>query len=124
MFNVLVVDDDLITREVIKSILENNNCKVDEARNGEEALDKFKYHQYDFILLDYRLPDINGIELAQNIRFLENEKDPNKRIPIICISSKVNKDNEQYFFDAGIDSCISKPVDEKTLQEVIKAFVE
>lgn len=64
----LIVEDEAITRTLLKQLLESLECDVDLARDGKEALARLLAHDYDVVLLDIILPKINGIEVMESLR--------------------------------------------------------
>ena len=72
--NVLIVDDEPIVRESIRDWLQDSGYDVDTARDGEEALQLVDKKDYSFLILDIRLPDINGIEILDIIRKEEQHR--------------------------------------------------
>src|ERR1700730_10409397 len=79
-FRVLVVDDETAIREAIRMTLEYEGYRIDEARSGQEALDKAAKVPYDAILLDIKMPVLDGIEV------LENLKEQKVQSPVIMVS--------------------------------------
>src|SRR5688500_12840896 len=67
-YRVLVVDDETAIREAIKMTLEYEGYKIDEARSGQEGLDKAGKVDYDAILLDIKMPVLDGIEVLENLK--------------------------------------------------------
>ena len=78
---VLVVDDEKLIVKGLKFTLEQDNMEVDVAYDGKEALEKARDNQYDIILLDVMLPELNGFEVCQQIRDFSD-------VPIIMITAK------------------------------------
>src|SRR5919206_2634056 len=79
-FRVLVVDDETAIREAIRMTLEYEGYRIDEARSGQEAIDKATKVPYDAILLDIKMPVLDGIEV------LENLKDQKINSPVVMVS--------------------------------------
>ncbi|MGY9053599.1 MAG: response regulator, partial [Rhodobacterales bacterium] len=84
--NVLVVEDDPTSRLVLRTYLEKAKHRVTEAENGETAVMLASNHDYDVILMDLRMPKINGVEAAKMIRKLPSQR---SLVPIIAISAHV-----------------------------------
>lgn len=81
---ILVVDDEARIRRLLKMYLERENYKIEEAENGDEAIDKALGHDYDLILLDLMMPGTDGIEVCRQIR-------DKKATPIIMLTAKGKK---------------------------------
>ncbi|MGC9120794.1 MAG: chemotaxis response regulator CheY [Sulfurihydrogenibium sp.] len=111
---ILTVDDMATMRKIIKSLLNQlgyNN--VDEAENGKEALSKLRQQKYDLVLLDWNMPEMDGITLLQEIR-----KDPNlKDIPVIMVTAEAKKENVLLAVQSGANNYIVKPFTAETLKE-------
>jgi signal transduction histidine kinase/CheY-like chemotaxis protein len=118
---VLVVDDEKFNRKLLCAILKKWNILTEEAENGKEALHMTKESSYDLVLLDIRMPEMNGIELTQEIRKL---KDHNKaKMPIIAISAATGVEDLGDYRSAGVDDIISKPFREEELYTKIKKIL-
>ena len=118
---VLLVEDEPIQQMVTREILESFQCKVDIAESGKKGLAKLKKEKYDIVLTDNNLGDITGCEMT--VSFREYEIDHHrKRIPIIGLSSMVNKENEKVFIESGMDMIFKKPISVDTIDKILKAF--
>ncbi len=113
--NILLAEDNKMNQKVAVNMLEKLNHKVTVANNGIEAIELFKSNNYDLILMDGQMPEMDGYEAARVIR---NELKSD--IPIIAISAHAMKGDSEEFFKAGMNEYIAKPVKKKTLAEVIE----
>lgn len=111
MRKVLIVDDDPAMIDLVKLILEKNNYETSSAVNGEEAVEKLGNETLDACLLDMMLPDINGIQLLQKIRKMEE----GRHIPIIMITSKKDEFDTVLGLELGADDFIHKPFNKREL---------
>ncbi|WP_028950642.1 chemotaxis response regulator CheY [Sulfurihydrogenibium subterraneum] len=113
---ILSVDDMATMRKIIKSLLTQlGYTNVDEAENGKEALAKLKQQKYDLVLLDWNMPEMDGITLLQEIR-----KDPDlKNIPVIMVTAEAKKENVLQAIQTGANNYIVKPFTAETLKEKI-----
>ncbi|MTJ06402.1 MULTISPECIES: PAS domain S-box protein [unclassified Anabaena] len=109
---ILVVDDDINIRELLRQQLENEGYNVQEAKNGVDAIHQIKISRPDLILLDVMMPQINGFDVAAVLK-----NDPQTaEIPIIILSIIENKERGYHI---GIDRYLTKPIDtEKLLTEI------
>ncbi|WMN06701.1 PAS domain-containing protein [Marivirga arenosa] len=116
---ILIAEDNEINKFLIFNILENTipNAEIIHADNGEIAVEKFKKHQPDLILMDIQMPVLSGIEATELIRTIEN---PNQRTPIIALSAGVLKEEKQKALDAGIDDFLEKPLIQQDFINTIK----
>jgi DNA-binding response OmpR family regulator len=100
---ILVIDDDKEIIKVLKNNLEAEFIVVDTAENSKKALFVVKTNHYDLIILDYIMPEKNGLEICKEIR---NEK---IKTPIIMLSVKNDLPTKKEMFTAGIDDFMTKP---------------
>jgi len=114
--NVLVVDDDMINRMLLKALLKKNPKvgTIVEAENGSDALEKTKSRgDIDLILLDVMMPVLNGIEFLKIFR----SDMVNSHIPVIVLTTDDTKKTE--VFDNGANDFLRKPILEKDLVRII-----
>lgn len=111
---ILVVDDEMFIREVVKEFFEIEGYTVAGARDGRETLEILENETYAVIFLDLKLPDMTGVELCRQIR---------KNNPIVVIYAFTGYTNFHNQIDcetAGFDDFIVKPVDMKTLLKAVQ----
>jgi two-component system response regulator ResD len=113
---ILVVDDEERIRRLLKMYLEREEYLIEEAENGEDALNKALENDYDLILLDLMLPGKDGIEVCKEIR----EK---KATPIIMLTAKGEEANRVQGFEAGTDDYIVKPFSPREVVLRVKALL-
>lgn len=117
MIKILVVDDDNHIRELIKVFLENSIYEVEEASNGQEALEKVYESKIDLAIVDVMMPKVNGLDLCKEIR-----KDYD--FPILMLTAKGETQDIVKGFGAGVDDYMSKPFDLEELDVRIKALLK
>jgi len=114
---ILVVDDEEYNRLLIQSIFKRWKVDYSEAVNGLEAIEQVKSSNYDLILMDARMPVVDGIIATRYIR--NNMNLPKSKIPIIAITAATSdKDREKYFL-TGTNAVLQKPISEERLLESI-----
>ncbi len=114
---ILVVDDMSTMRRVIKSILNQlGYSNIEEAENGKDALSKLSSGHYDFILTDWNMPEMDGLELVKTIRQDSNLKD----LPILMVTAEAKKENVLEALKAGVSNYIVKPFTAEILKEKIE----
>lgn len=121
---VLLVEDSEMNREIAKDILEDYGITVEEAEDGDIAVEMVKsvwekgdFEYYDFILMDIQMPRMNGYEATKAIRSIDVPE--NVHIPIIAVSANAFKEDADKAIDSGMDAHIPKPIDVKQLMETM-----
>ena len=109
--HILMAEDIEINREIVISLLEPTEIKIDQAINGVEAVQKFMENpdKYDAILMDVQMPEMDGYEATMQIRYLNILRA--KTIPIIAMTANVFKDDIDKCLKVGMNSHVGKPLD-------------
>ncbi len=116
-FSLLVVEDEPINQEILKSLLEKFGHQVTLANNGKEALDILaKKSSFDCILMDIQMPEMDGLETTAIIRSEQRFKAV-VNIPIIALTAFAMKEDKENFLAAGMNDYLSKPV---TIEKLIE----
>lgn len=113
---VLVVDDMSTMRRIVKNILKQlgfNN--LEEAENGQDALTKLKGESYGFVVSDWNMPVMMGIDMLRAIRADEKLK----HLPVLMVTAEAQKENLMEAIQAGVSNYIVKPFTAETMQEKI-----
>lgn len=118
---VLLVDDNELNRKVISKIVESLGYEPISAASGVEAVQIFHHSKPDLILMDCRMPDMDGFETTKIIRRFERINEI-KKIPVIAVSASDKGEEWERCVDAGMDDFISKPVDVENLAEILEKF--
>lgn len=105
---VLLAEDEPMNREVALGLLRNTNWIIDVAEDGEEAVRRFRSATYDLILMDVKMPVMDGLEATRKIRALE--RNAPKRTPIVAMTAYAMKGDRERCLAAGMDDYLSKPV--------------
>lgn len=109
---VLIVDDNTINLSIAVGLLEPLQVKCEVAQSGKEALEKLRDNQYDLILMDHMMPEMDGIETSIEIRRTIPDAD---FTPIIALTANVLEGSKEMFLKAGMVDMIAKPIDIKEL---------
>lgn len=122
---ILLAEDVAVNAEIMIMVLSMREIQVDHAENGRIAVEKFKEHEedyYDAILMDMRMPEMDGLEATRKIR--EMNRPDARKIPIIALTANAFDEDVQNSMQAGLNAHLSKPVEPeilfKTLEELIK----
>jgi len=118
---ILVVEDNENDQIIIMSFLKRLNHSVIIANNGKEAIEKFKKDNFNCILMDIRMPEMDGKKATQIIR--EIGKINKKQIPIIAVTAIYPYENEQEYIEAGMNAYILKPVTPDLLKDTLRKVI-
>jgi two-component system cell cycle response regulator CtrA len=114
---VLLVEDDLTAARGIMLMLKGAGAVVDHAATGEESVDLTRHYEYDIILLDLMLPDIEGFEVVRRLRVARNDT------PILILSGLIRSPAKVKALGLGADDFITKPFDNAELLARMQAVV-
>ena len=121
---VLLVEDHPLNTEIAEKILENKGVTVVSAKNGLDGLNKFRssdQYEFDAILMDIRMPVMDGLETTKKIRKL-NRSDA-KNIPIIAMSANAYQEDIEKSLSAGINEHLAKPINPELLYATLEKFI-
>jgi len=119
--HVLIVEDNRVNQIVAKNLLTEAGFTCDIATNGLEACSAVRNKEYDVILMDCQMPEMDGFEATDLIRRWEREYGK-KHLPIIALTANATKDDVQKCFDVGMDSYCSKPIDAQVVIQQIEEW--
>lgn len=114
---ILIVDDEDLIRNVIREYLIKDNYTVDEASNGEEAIEKVKNNDYNLIIMDIMMPKMDGYQACKEIKKI-------KDVPFVMLSARSEEYDKLIGFDLGIDDYVTKPFSPKELVARVKAILK
>lgn len=116
-YSILVVEDDRDIQELMVEFLNAKNFKVDAVSNGVEGIQKFKENQYDLIILDIMMPNLDGYTTCKMIRNISN-------IPIIFLTALTDESDQMKGFEYGCDDYITKPFSFNLLIKRVEAILK
>lgn len=116
--HILIVEDNKINLMLTKRLVQNLGYAISTAESGVEALEKIKDTDFDLVLTDIQMPLMNGLELAANIRVLEDEI--KKRLPIIALTGYAGDDEMHEALNSGVNEILTKPFGPESLDLLIK----
>jgi two-component system sensor histidine kinase/response regulator len=114
--HILVAEDNLINQEVIKLQLKAIGFSCDLAENGEAALKLWRENEYDLVLSDCHMPNMDGFELARAIRLEESSE---ARLPIVALTANVLSEEAESCRQAGMNECLTKPIERGRLDKAL-----
>lgn len=115
--NLLIVDDEILIREVVKEYALHEGYQIYEASNGIEALQIIKQSEIDCLILDIMMPKLDGITMFKQLKEIKN-------IPTIILSARGEEYDKLSGFELGIDDYLTKPFSPKELMARIKAIMK
>ena len=118
MVKILVVDDEQRIREMIRKYAEYEGFAVDEACDGLEAVDKAMKENYDLIVMDIMMPNLDGFSACREIR------KTHENVPVILLSALGEEYDKIHGFDLGVDDYVVKPFSPKELMMRIHAILK
>ncbi|KQY84889.1 response regulator [Brevundimonas sp. Root1423] len=118
--HVLVVDDNATNRFVAGKVLELFGCTSDTAENGLEAVRRVQETPFDLVLMDIKMPVMDGVDATQTIRALPG---PVSRIPILALTANADPRDEMEYVAAGMDGVSQKPIEPDALLNAIRTVL-
>ncbi|MDD2591236.1 MAG: response regulator transcription factor [Erysipelotrichaceae bacterium] len=117
MSKILIVDDEIRIREVIKEYAVLYGHEVKEASDGLQAIEMIKDEDFDVVILDIMMPNLDGFVACKKIKAI-------KKVPVIMLSARQEEFDKLMGFELGIDDYVTKPFSPKELMARIKAVTE
>ena len=117
MAKILIVDDEVKIREVVREYAIVNGYDVKEAKDGREALEIIEKEDFDVIILDIMMPYLDGFSACRQIKKIKN-------IPVIMLSARQEEYDKLFGFELGVDDYVVKPFSPKELMARIKVVVD
>ena len=119
--HILAVDDTRMNLTVVSNLLKNTGIEIDTAISGAEAIALCGTVRYDLILMDQRMPEMDGIEAMRRIRAAEDG--PNRDTPFICLTADAIIGARERYIQAGFTDYLTKPVDCGALMETLMKYL-
>lgn len=117
MAKLLIVDDELKIREVVREYAVINGYEVDEAADGLEAISMVEKNDYDCVILDIMMPKVDGFSACKQIKSL-------KDVPVIMLSARQEEYDKLFGFELGVEDYVVKPFSPKELMARVKVVIE
>ncbi|MEH6344352.1 MAG: ATP-binding protein [Bermanella sp.] len=124
--NILCAEDFVTNQLIIRTLLENMGHYVEVVENGKLALETLIENEFNLILMDGRMPEMDGIETTQVIRKGQwhNKTINNKDVKIIALTANVTTEDRQRYLSAGMNDVLHKPINETLLHQVISNTID
>ena len=118
---ILVVDDNPVNLKVAEGLMQPYQMQIQTAQSGQECLELLETKQYDLILMDYMMPEMDGVDTLRAIRCRRGEYF--ETVPILALTADAVSGAEERFLQYGFADYISKPIDIKKLDEKLKKYL-
>jgi CheY-like chemotaxis protein len=115
--NILIAEDNAVSQTMLIRVLEKAGHSVEAVADGQAALAALSEGQFELILMDVQMPELDGFEVTQKVR--EKEASGGAHIPIVAMTAYATEEDRRKCLDAGMDGFVTKPLDVKDLLEVL-----
>jgi PAS domain S-box-containing protein len=117
---VLVVEDELLSREFLGALLRDAGLEVDEAHDGRQAIERFAAHPPRLVLMDLRLPVIDGLAATHALR----ARDDGRTVPIVALTANALKEDREACLAAGMNAFLAKPAPPREVLDVVLRLLD
>lgn len=116
---VLLVDDNFVNLRLMITYLNRMNCIVDTAKNGRQAIELLKLHDYDIVFMDCKMPEMDGYEATERIRALDSEKSDSL---IVAVTANNQHGHREHCLRSGMNDFVAKPVSNNDIQDILGKY--
>ena len=116
--HILIVDDNATNRVVAQALCEMFGCTSETADDGMEALDAIQERDFDLVLMDLKMPRLDGLQATQAIRKL---KGPMRDVPIIALTANADPEDARRYIASGMAAVVEKPIKPERLRHAMNA---
>jgi CheY-like chemotaxis protein len=120
---ILLAEDNPVNQQVACEMLEVQDCQVRVANNGKEAVAALSDGQFDIVLMDCHMPEMDGFEATSIIRKLEKENGVHQGVPIIALTANAIEGNRKHCLELGMNDFLSKPFTRHQLIETLRCWL-
>lgn len=117
---ILIAEDNLINQKIALLMLKKFDQLIDLAENGDIAVEKFRSHNYDLVLMDLHMPELDGFEATRKIREIELEENREVKVKIYAMTASSINDERENCLDAGMDGYLSKPFNNEEVMSILE----
>lgn len=119
---ILLVEDNLMNQKVVMFNLKKLNCEITPVTNGKDALENFKKNNYQIVLMDIMLPEMNGYEITKEIRKIEKLNEVENPVAIIALTANTYENDKEKCLSIGMNDYLSKPFSAQQLLKAIEKY--
>lgn len=119
--HILLVDDTEMNLLVICGLLKNTGLNIDTAKDGREALEMLEKKEYDLLLIDHRMPVMDGVQMITTLRSITSN--PNSQKPCICLTANAVAGAREEYLAAGFDDYMIKPVNGHRMEALLMSYL-
>ncbi len=119
-YKILIAEDNVVNQKVVLRMLTELGFDVEAVCNGKDAVEKIKNNNFNAVLMDVQMPEMDGFAATKMIRNLEDSR---KNIPVIAITAHALKGDKEKCLEAGMNDYITKPINAKQLSKVLDSWV-
>ncbi len=116
---ILVAEDNAVNQKVAVRLLDKLNCRTDVVSNGLEAVAAVSRINYDLVLMDCQMPEMDGFEATMELR---RREPAGQRIPIVAMTANAMRGDRERCLEVGMDDYIAKPVRRDALEQIIQRY--
>jgi two-component system sensor histidine kinase/response regulator len=120
---ILLAEDNVINCEVAVAILKSAGLAIEIAENGRIAVDMVRANDYDLVLMDIHMPEMDGLEATRLIRSMRGSSGSSREIPILAMTANVFEDDRQACINAGMNDFVAKPVKPQKLISMLAKWL-
>lgn len=121
--HILIVEDSEINQRLARYLFERIGCVVDVVMTGQDAVEANRRKTYDLIVMDCRLPGLDGYSATRMIREDEHRHDAGLHVPIVALTAFELPGYQDRCIRAGMDDCFVKPLRSDTLEQILSQWV-
>lgn len=118
---ILVVDDASINLVIVEGLLKQTQIKIDSVESGMKAIELSKENEYDLIIVDYMMPEMDGVETMRRLRNDTSSK--NRRVPIVVLTANAVTGAKEGYLKEGFTDYLPKPVEPQKLEQCVKNYL-
>ena len=117
--SILIVEDNEVNQQIVVEVLNALHLHTDTALNGKDAVRKVQERQYDLVLMDIQMPEMDGYDATREIR----KSQDSAALPIVAMTAYALDQDKVRAFDAGMNNHLAKPINESELVEVLSKYL-